>query len=242
MFMRTMGCLLALALVLPACAVGGGDHVPSAIYSLGGEWVGWFEDDAAVSHDFVMILDRSGRVTHFYLDNDLQDYTGVVRQDTAEGFEILFSTGGGAVMVVDPLVRHCVYFDASGGFGVLQKYPPADWSYLFAEPVGDWSGFAYIYDSRAGGFSRYEPWDITIASGTLELPFAGTDELGDSFGGGITEYDDYFGWYWGYIDVPVTTEIFGGLSPDKQFFGGYIGEHGVDAWPEEFWFLLLTRQ
>ena len=240
--------LMAFTLAL-ACGGGGGGGGTGgpALTEFLGDWFGPGEDDNFVLTDIFMSINDSGTITTYEEDGDgtgLTPATFVV--EDASSALISFNGGGEGGLFWDDTVTHMLLVDTWSGYvGVLEKGAAVLPSYATTDAHGSWSGYAYYFDAMGSGdWEKDSPVTLTMAA---DLTFTGTSPDGP-FTGTIDPnvFSSSHGHYAGTVTAGgsgLITSLY--LSPDKTFAAGYFLPTTADPvldWPEEYSFLVLTKQ
>lgn len=218
---------------------GGGDLT---LADLQGTWFGNFETDFGdPSGDYTITFDSNGGITNILID-------GVPNPSRRGTFvqvgSNLFNGNSGTDLVtlmVDESAHYLLYIWEGGEFGVLEKGALSNPAYTIDDLLGSWSGFAYDYSSSAAEFLKETPFTATVTPGAA-LSLNGTDEDLDPFAGFFDTFNLPYGMYQGTITGTGTLDLVGYLSPNRQFYGAYVGDLVSDTWPTDFEFLLYTKQ
>lgn len=234
-------------------ACGGGDGSGGFtggpdLSAFAGTWLGSGDDGIYEPFAVQLVMDGSGGLTSYDIDYgtgfDSVGFTpaAFVKEDESSArITFVFDTEGG--LFWDDAVDHVLFVDSSNAiYAVMEKGATSLPAYLASDAVGSWSGYAYAYDDGTGDFEKESPVTINIDN---DLSFAGTDPQNNPFAGSFNEslFAASHGMYVGTIDGPPadqSIQIF--LSPDRTFSGGVLWEPGGATWPEDFVFLVLTKQ
>jgi hypothetical protein len=252
-FAVVLAILMSLPLVFLACGGGGGGGggggpVGPALTAFEGDWFGPGEDDSFFLTDISLSINDSGTITMYEENGSGTGLTpaNFVVEDESSAL-ITFPGGAGREggLFWDDTVTHLLFVDTwSGYIGAMQKGATVLPSYATTDAHGSWLGYAYYYDDGADEWEKDSPVTLTVAA---DLTFTGTIPDG-AFTGTMNAavFDSNYGHYAGTVTPPagpgLITSMY--LSPDKTFTAGYFVDPDdlFTGWPEEFVFLVLTKQ
>jgi len=251
--MRRFAIVLAVSMAVPlvfmACGGGGGGGggggtggpPPTAFAE---DWFGPGDDGNLAPFTIGLTMDSSGGISTYNKDGVAVSLTTpatfVVEDASSARITFADMTEGG--LFWDDAVEHILFVDSwTEAVAVVEKNAAAPLpAYAASDAVGSWAGFAYVGDG-AGDFDKESPVVLTVAN---DLSFSGTDPTNTPFTGAFDQalFSGSHGMYVGSIAGPPTEAIQIFLSPDKTFSGGVLWDPLTAGWPDDYIFLVLTKQ
>ncbi len=236
-------------LLFLACGGGGGGGFAGGppLSDFAGTWLGPGDDGIYEPFVVQVVMDGSGGLSSYDIDYGsgfdpvgFTPATFVKEDESSATITFIFDTEGG--LFWDDAVEHLLFVDSSNmTYAVIEKDAAGLPAYLASDATGSWTGYAYAYDNGTGDFEKESPINLTVEN---NLAFSGTDAQNEAFTGSFNGslFSASHGMYVGTIDGAVddqSIQIF--LSPDLSFSGGVVWVPGA-VWPEEYIFVVLTKQ
>ena len=221
-----------------SCGGGSSDSSSLSLADLEGTWLGPY---AVVADSISLVFDESGQITDLLTDGSSAGYTGTVVQIDDNHFHLdVQALLSGGLFVDGPAEHSLLYFD-SGPIVLLEKGATVIPTYADDDVVGSWSGFGYAYSDTLGEMVKVSPVTATITDNVVVFALSGSF-AGEPIMGAVGSGNPSIGAY--QMDFSLDGLIYTGaafLSPDKNCIGIMAYTGSPSTYPDDYHFILLTR-